>query len=93
MVNEAVNCLEGGIIRSPRDGDVGAVMGLGFPPFLGGPFRFVDTRGPREIVALLEGFQKRHGQRFAPAPLLVKMAKADKRFHEKGSKGSTRRRK
>ncbi|MDI7267870.1 MAG: 3-hydroxyacyl-CoA dehydrogenase NAD-binding domain-containing protein [Myxococcota bacterium] len=82
MCNEAALCLEQGILRSARDGDVGAVMGLGFPPFLGGPFRYVDSRGADGIVRELEALRERHGARFAPAPILVERARAGTRFHE-----------
>jgi 3-hydroxyacyl-CoA dehydrogenase / enoyl-CoA hydratase / 3-hydroxybutyryl-CoA epimerase len=81
MVNEAVYCLAEGILRSARDGDIGAVFGLGFPPFRGGPFRYVDVVGPSEIVRRLEGYEKTCGARFRPAPLLVEMARAGRTFY------------
>ena len=80
FVNEAIRCLEEGILRSPRDGDIGAIFGLGFPPFLGGPFRYADTFGPARMLERMEHWQKLLGKRFEPAPLLVDTARAAKRF-------------
>jgi 3-hydroxyacyl-CoA dehydrogenase/enoyl-CoA hydratase/3-hydroxybutyryl-CoA epimerase len=81
FLNEAVLCLEEGILRSPRDGDVGAIFGLGFPPFLGGPFRYLDHLGARFAVEVLERLRTRHGERFRPAPMLADMASTGKGFH------------
>ncbi len=81
MVNEAVRCLEEKIIRSPRDGDIGAVFGIGFPPFRGGPFRTVDFVGASEVVRQLEAMNAKHPGRFMPCDLLVSMARDGKRFY------------
>ena len=81
LVNEALHCLGEGILRSPRDGDIGAIFGLGFPPFRGGPFRYVDAVGPGEVLRRIEGYQRRFGTRWTPAPVLVEMAKTGKRFY------------
>jgi 3-hydroxyacyl-CoA dehydrogenase/enoyl-CoA hydratase/3-hydroxybutyryl-CoA epimerase len=81
MVNEAVYCLQEGILLSARDGDIGAVFGLGFPPFLGGPFRYIDTIGADKIVAKMEALQQKFGNRFKPAAMLTEYAKAGKKFH------------
>lgn len=81
MVNEAARCLQEGILRSPRDGDIGAVFGLGFPPFRGGPFRHMDARGVEDIVRQLEALERRFPERFAPAEILVDMARGQKRFY------------
>ena len=82
MVNEAVRCLEEKILQNPRDGDIGAIFGLGFPPFRGGPFRFIDAMGADRVVARLEGFAAEHGDRFAPAELLLQHAASAKPFHK-----------
>jgi len=80
MVNEAVHCLGDGAISSPRDGDVGAILGLGFPPFRGGPFRYVDALGASAVAARLEALAAAHGARFTPAPLVLERAHDDRRF-------------
>ncbi|MEM7199138.1 MAG: 3-hydroxyacyl-CoA dehydrogenase NAD-binding domain-containing protein [Planctomycetota bacterium] len=81
MVNEAVRCLEEGILRCPRDGDIGAVMGLGFPPLLGGPFRYLDQRGAGAVRDRLEQLAQAHGTRFTPANLLVEHANEQRAFY------------
>ena len=69
FVNEAVCCLEDGTLRSAGEGDLGAVLGLGFPPYLGGPFRYADANR-QSIVALLERLAAAHGERLGPAESL-----------------------
>lgn len=81
MLNEAVRCLEEGIIASARDGDIGAIFGIGFPPFLGGPFRYIDSLGAGTLVADLRRFEAQFGSRFTPAPLLLQMAEQGKTFY------------
>jgi len=81
MVNEAARCLQEGILRSARDGDIGAVFGLGFPPFRGGPFRYVDACGVDDVLGRLDTLDGRFPDRFKPAERLVQMAHSRTRFH------------
>ena len=81
MVNEAVCCLGDGILRSARDGDIGAVFGIGFPPFRGGPFRYVHSETIEKIVERLEELNARFPSRFTPAPLLLDMATSRRSFY------------
>lgn len=71
MAAEAVRCLEEGILERPRDGDVGAVLGLGFPPFTGGPFRHLDALGLAAAHRRLEALAAAHGPVFAPPDRLA----------------------
>ncbi|WP_017220387.1 fatty acid oxidation complex subunit alpha FadJ [Moritella dasanensis] len=81
MLNEAARCLDEGILRSARDGDIGAIFGIGFPPFLGGPFHYMDSIGIAALVDKLERHQDKYGERFAPCDSLKAMAKEDKKFY------------
>jgi 3-hydroxyacyl-CoA dehydrogenase/enoyl-CoA hydratase/3-hydroxybutyryl-CoA epimerase len=80
FVNESVRCLEEGILASAYDGDVGAVFGLGFPPFWGGPFKYVDHVGAQTVVDRLRQLADKYGARFKPAALLLKQAETKQRF-------------
>ena len=81
MLNEAARCLNEGIIRSARDGDVGAVFGLGFPPFRGGPFRYMDSLGVKIVVQRLEDLNARFPGRYEPAEMLLDMARRNQSFY------------
>ena len=80
LINEAARCLEEGILRSARDGDIGAIYGFGFPPFRGGPFWYIDQVGAGTIVAKLDEYAEQFGARFEPAQLLRDAASDGRRF-------------
>jgi 3-hydroxyacyl-CoA dehydrogenase/enoyl-CoA hydratase/3-hydroxybutyryl-CoA epimerase len=82
MVNEAAHCLQEEILSSPRDGDLGAILGLGFPPFLGGPFRYIDCLGAPAILSMLEELEKKHGARFTPAQIIRDYAAKARTFYK-----------
>ena len=54
MANEAIRCLEEGIIASPEDADMSLLYGLGFPPFRGGIFRYIESVGIAEFVQVMD---------------------------------------
>lgn len=81
FINEAAFCLQDGIIRAPADGDIGAVFGIGFPPFLGGPFRMLDSTGTSKIVDQMLRYRDAKGPQFEPAQILKDYAASGKKFH------------
>jgi 3-hydroxyacyl-CoA dehydrogenase/enoyl-CoA hydratase/3-hydroxybutyryl-CoA epimerase len=81
MLNEAAMAAGEGVIRSPRDGDVGAIFGIGFPPFRGGPLRMIDDLGPGRVADVLAELAAAYGARFTPAPILKAMAADGRKFH------------
>jgi len=81
MLNEAVRCLDEQVIRLPRDGDIGAVFGIGFPPFLGGPFRYLDQLGAAHVLNTLNRLKQQYGERFTPCEALEKAAQQQQKFY------------
>ncbi|MGH9441272.1 MAG: 3-hydroxyacyl-CoA dehydrogenase NAD-binding domain-containing protein [Thermoanaerobaculia bacterium] len=83
MVNEAAFCLEEGIVGSAGKLDLAMIFGTGFPPFRGGLLRYADDLGIDRVVNRLEDLEERLGPRFAPSPLLVRMANDKRKFYSR----------
>ncbi|WP_228767472.1 fatty acid oxidation complex subunit alpha FadJ [Vibrio hibernica] len=81
MLNEAVRALDDGIIASARDGDIGAIFGIGFPPFLGGPFKYIDKVGAKKLVETMNEYAGKYGSRFAPSDGLLTRAGTGDKFY------------
>ena len=81
FLNESAYCLQEGILRKPVDGDIGAMFGLGFPPWWGGPFRTIDKLGAATVIDALKRLKEQHGARFEPAPILAEYANARRTFY------------
>jgi 3-hydroxyacyl-CoA dehydrogenase/enoyl-CoA hydratase/3-hydroxybutyryl-CoA epimerase len=81
MLNEAAAACAEQVVRSARDGDLGAVYGIGFPAFRGGPLRMIDDLGAGRVVDVLKELQDQYGERFAPTDSLVDMARRGARYY------------
>jgi 3-hydroxyacyl-CoA dehydrogenase/enoyl-CoA hydratase/3-hydroxybutyryl-CoA epimerase len=81
MLNEAAAACGEGVIRNPRDGDIGAIFGIGFPAFRGGPLRMIDDLGAARVVETLHELEDQYGERFRPAPPLAEMARQGGRYY------------
>lgn len=67
--NETVRCLEDNIVASPAEADMAMIMGVGFPPFRGGPCRYIDQIGVANYVALCDKYAYLGKAYEAPAKL------------------------
>ncbi|NGN99998.1 fatty acid oxidation complex subunit alpha FadB [Grimontia sp. S25] len=80
MINEVVRCLEEGIIATPQEADMALVYGLGFPPFRGGVFRYLDTIGLANYVAMADQLANLGPAYEVPQGLRDKAAKGEGYF-------------
>ncbi len=87
MINEVVLCLEQGIIASPQEADMALVYGLGFPPFRGGVFRYLDNLGIQSYIEMASQYQHL-GPLYQVPQLLIDLAQDNGSFYPSQTRGS-----
>ncbi len=80
LCNETVRCLEDNIVATAAEADMAMIMGIGFPPFRGGPARYIDQTGVAEYVALCDKYAHL-GKAYEAPQLLRDMAANNKKFY------------
>jgi len=71
QVLESLHCLEEGVFRNLRDGNIGSIMGIGFPVHTGGVFQYINTYDIEKFINRCNELEAQYGERFkAPANLL-----------------------
>ncbi|WP_427451616.1 3-hydroxyacyl-CoA dehydrogenase NAD-binding domain-containing protein [Litorimonas sp. WD9-15] len=79
-----------GVVPDPQSADLGAIFGLGFPPYTGGPLSYIDTIGLDAYVATADMLAQRHGARFTPPQMVRDMAKKGQTFYADSTPSSKR---
>ncbi|QER40773.1 fatty acid oxidation complex subunit alpha FadB [Acinetobacter suaedae] len=78
--NETVRCLEDNIVATASEADMAMIMGVGFPPFRGGPCRYIDQTGVAEYVALCDKYAHL-GKAYEAPQMLRDMAANNTKFY------------
>lgn len=86
---EAYRCLEEGVLRSTTDGDIGSVLGWGFPIYTGGALSYIDFVGMDQFIQDCDAFAEAFGPRWAVPDSLRAMAAAGSSIHEFGKATAT----
>lgn len=91
MLNEASRALDEGVVGSPAELDLALVLGTGFAPFRGGLLRYVDDElGISRVHELLKQYEGRFGRRFAPAPLIERLAGQGRGYYQAAEEATLR---
>ena len=67
---ESARCLEESVLTSSSDGDIGSILGLGYPAWTGGTLSYIDTLGVAEFVKQCDALADVVGERFRPSAWL-----------------------
>lgn len=77
---EAVRAMQEGVITSAADGNIGSIMGIGFPAQTGGVFQCINAWGLQRFLARARELAGRYGADFEPPRLLIEKAERGEPF-------------
>jgi len=80
MIMESLRCLEDGVFNAVRDGNIGSLMGFGFPAHTGGVFQHINTYGAKKFAQRASELAQKYGDRFEPPKVLLEKAEQDELF-------------
>ncbi|MBQ0760277.1 MAG: enoyl-CoA hydratase/isomerase family protein [Zhongshania sp.] len=78
---EAVRAMEDGVVSVVGDGNIGSIMGIGFPAQTGGVFQAINAYGLNAFVARARELEARYGSDFTVPSLLLSRAESGELFH------------
>ena len=80
IINEGAKVLEEGVAIRSSDIDIACVKGYNWPVYHGGPMYWANTIGLENVLCKLKEFERRFGEEFKPAELLVTLVAQGKQF-------------
>ncbi len=82
QVIEALKCMEEEVLGTPADGDIGSILGVGFPAWTGGPFSYFDRVGATDFIANCDRLSSLYGEHLAAPGIARSMLESDQCFYE-----------
>ena len=77
---ETLRCYQEGVFKAVRDGNIGSIMGIGFPPYTGGSLQYINTYGAKQFADRAKELAEKYGERFEPPAVLLNKAEGAELF-------------
>ncbi|MFM1859174.1 MAG: hypothetical protein RL133_674 [Pseudomonadota bacterium] len=87
QIIEALKAAEEGVLTSAADGDLGAILGVGFPAYTGGPFCYVDALTPAAFAEACNRLADVFGEHLRPPAIVSEMVQRGQRFYGPTARG------
>jgi 3-hydroxyacyl-CoA dehydrogenase/enoyl-CoA hydratase/3-hydroxybutyryl-CoA epimerase/enoyl-CoA isomerase len=82
MIIETARCVEEKIVDTPNEADMGLILGIGFPPHLGGALKYADIIGLKNLVEKCAKYASL-GKLYEPTPRMKEMAANGETYYAK----------